>query len=404
MAEYRRRLLAVLRNQGFLFLWLGQLLSQLADRLFIYVFVIIAYQSTRTNLGVSLPMLSFGIPAVLFGPLAGVYADRLNRRRILFVTNLIRALLILGILPFIHESLLLIFLISFLIYTTMQFFMPAETALIPDLVPKESLITANSLFMTTWMSSFVLGFGLGAPLVHFFGGDAAFVISAVLYLLAALSVAFIPKPEYHKRETYSALSEVFKELRMGFEFIRRNVVVRYCLYKLFLVTAALAIVSMLAVSFAKDVLGIGEHNFGYLVIFTGFGMFLGLSFLNRFSHRFKKGSVVIFGFVMTGLTFLLLAQTSSLYHSLFFCFLLGLGNSLVTIPIQTILQENIPRPVRGRVFGVQTMLINSAFTFPVVIFGEIADLYGLRLVMVILGISVLVLGSLGVFVKKFRTA
>jgi predicted MFS family arabinose efflux permease len=404
MAEHRKRMLAVLRNRGFLLLWLGQLLSQLADRVFIYVFVIIAYQSTQTNVGVSLPMLSFGIPAVLFGPIAGVYADRWKRKRILFFTNLIRAVLILGILPFVRESLIFIFLVSFLIYTTTQFFMPAETASIPDLVPKESLMQANSLFMSTWMASFVVGFGIGAPLVHLLGEDGTFVLSAILYILATVAVAFIPRLKKHEVPAVSTIKEIGKDLIAGLEFIRRNVVVRYSLYKLFIVTSALAIISMLAVSFAKEVLGIGAKNFGYLVIFAGFGMFLGLGFLNRFSHRIKKGTVVIVGFMLSGLTFLLLAQTSDLYLSLFYCFILGVGNALVTIPIQTILQEHIPRPMRGRVFGVQTMLINSAFTFPVVIFGEIADLYGLQLVLVILGISVLVLGSLGVFVKKFRTA
>ena len=85
---------AVLRNKNFLFLWIGQVLSQLADRIYIYVLVIVAYNLTRTNLGVSVPMLSFGIPSVLFASFAGVYVDRWNRKkqRISYISLLVVSL------------------------------------------------------------------------------------------------------------------------------------------------------------------------------------------------------------------------------------------------------------------------------------------------------------------------
>ena len=161
----------VLSNPGFLLLWLGQLNSQLADRVFVYVLMIHAYKLTQTNVGVSIPLLAFGIPSLLFGPLAGVYVDKWNRKGILTITSIIRGVLILLIIPLVSKSMVLIFLVSFLIYTTMQFFAPAETASIPELVNKDDLIVANSLFMITWMGASVIGFGLGAPLVNYFGNE-----------------------------------------------------------------------------------------------------------------------------------------------------------------------------------------------------------------------------------------
>lgn len=139
---------------------MGQLLSQLADRIFIYVLMILAYTLTRSNLGVSIPMLSFGIPSILFGSLAGVYADRLDRKGIMVISCILRGLLILLLVPLVNKSVPLIFLVSLFIYTVAQFFAPAESSSIPELVEKKNLIVANSLFVITWMGASMLGFGL----------------------------------------------------------------------------------------------------------------------------------------------------------------------------------------------------------------------------------------------------
>ena len=106
---------AVLSNIGFLLLWFGQLTSQLADRIYVYVLMIIVYQLTHSNLGVSLPLLAFGIPSVLVAPWAGIVVDKLDRKWIMVVTDVLRGLLILLIIPIIAKSVALIFIVSLLI-------------------------------------------------------------------------------------------------------------------------------------------------------------------------------------------------------------------------------------------------------------------------------------------------
>lgn len=394
---------AVLKNRGFVFLWLGQLTSQLADRLYIYVLIVVAYSLTKSSLGVSVPMLAFGIPSILFGTLAGVFVDRWNRKGILIISDIFRGLLILTLVPFITKSLLLIFLVSFLIYTATQFFAPAETASIPELVKKENLIVANSFFMMTWMGASVIGFGLGAPLVSFFGKEFTFGLATALYLLSALAIFMVPLKFRGKRAQGKVVASMWRDLLVGLEFIRRKVVVRVALTKLFVATSGIAVVSVLAIVFAKEILGIGAENFGYLIISTGFGMFSGMAFLGRLSHYFKKGTIAVFGFLLSGIMFLWLSRISSIPAALVITFFLGVGNILVTTTIQTILHSKIPRVIRGRVFGVQNMLINSAFTLPVVLFGGLADLWGLRLAFALLGAIVLATGFLGILVPKFRT-
>ncbi|MFC1496191.1 MFS transporter [Candidatus Margulisiibacteriota bacterium] len=395
--------IAVLSNVRFLLLWLAQVTSQTADRVFVYILMIVAYNLTQSNLGVSIPLIAFGVPSVLFASLAGVYVDKLDRKGILLVTNIVRGLLILLIIPAASKSLLLIFLISFLIYTATQFFAPAETSTIPELIDKKYLIVANSLFMVTWMASSVVGFGLGAPLVNFFGNKNTFIISAALYFISAMAIFLIPlkfkEPLQKNKE-----KPVMDELKMGFEFIRRNDVVRYSLLKLFVAASAIAILSVLAIGYAKDVLHIGEKNFGYLILVVGFGMILGMGVLEKLTHYLKKGPIVILSFIFSGLALIGMSLVKDLVSALLLIVVLGVGNIFITSSIQTILQHRIPRQIRGRVFGVQNMVINSAFTFPVVIFGYLADLVSIQFSLALLGAGVLLMGLAGIFLPKFKEA
>ena len=393
--------LPVLSNLGFLLLWLGQLTSQLADRVFVYVLMIVMYQLTHSNLGVSLPLLAFGIPSVLIAPFAGVFADKLDRKWIMVVSDVLRGLLILLIIPAAAKSVVLIFVISLFIYSAAQFFAPAESSAIPELVEKHNLIVANSLFMITWMASSVVGLGLGAPIVNLVAEKGAFVAAAILYLISAAAILLVP---LKAKEPSKHQSHVLKDIIIGFEYIRRKQIVQVALLKLFVSAAAIATLSLLAITYSGKVLMIGEKNFGYLIIVVGVGMLIGMATLEKLRHYLKMGTIVIISFLFSGAALIALSLTADLRLAMFLIAILGMGNIYITSTLQTILQSKIPRQIRGRVFGVQNMLINSAFTFPVVIFGAVADIWGILFAMAVLGWLVIATGLSGFLFPKFKTA
>ncbi len=383
-------------------LWLGQLFSQLADRVYIYVLMIVAYSLTRSNLGVAVPLLSFGVPSLLFGSFAGVFADRMDRKGIMIVSAALRGLLILLILPMIGKSMIYIFLVSFLIYTAAQFFAPAESSSIPDLVEKKNLIVANSLFMITWVGASMVGLGLGAPLVTYLEEKGAFLVAAVLYLFSSAVIFLIPL-QYKRSHGATLKFSFFGDFLTGLEFLRRKFIVNYAIMTSFVATSAIAVISLLAISYAKDVLNIGAKNFGYLIISVGLGMIIGLGLLERMSHFIKKGFLVIIGFLISGAILLIISNVSDLKWALVLTFVLGVCNIVLTSSIQTIVQQNVPRKIMGRVFGVQNMLTNSAFVFPVIIWGGIADMWGVGPAFSSLGVVILIVGCVSIFVPKFRS-
>lgn len=387
-SQKRARFLHVLKNKNFVFLWLDQLMSQIGDRFLLYVLLVLAFKLTKSNLGVSIPMLAFGFSAIIFGPSAGVFVDRWDKKKVMVFSNLIRGGLIFLIIPFINQSLLIVFLISFVIFSVSQFFAPAETSSIPMLVEKRDLIAANSLFMMSLMAASIIGIGLAAPLANFFGIRTVLVIAASLHLSSTIATLML-SIEHKDKKRDESIWGLFKDLIMGFEYIRRKRSVRNALIKLFFATSVLAAVCMFSVGFSENILGIGAYNFGYLIISAGAGMVLGGLFLGRYGHKFKKNSLTQVGFLLAGGALIILGKTDNVFIAFSSIFFMGMGNSFIITPLQTILHEKVPGLVRGRVFGVQNMFINSAFTFPVIILGEVADIFGLQPIMLLLGAIVL---------------
>ena len=123
----------------------------------VYGLTVLVYSGTRSNSAVSLLLLTFLAPAVFFSAVAGVYVDRLDRRLILIVTNLLRAIFF-AIVFFTGGNLAAIFILNIAISTVTTFFAPAEAAMIPVLVPRRQLLAANGLFTFTLNAAFALGF------------------------------------------------------------------------------------------------------------------------------------------------------------------------------------------------------------------------------------------------------
>src|SRR5207245_4906988 len=184
--------LAVLRNRPFLALWLAQAVTQIGGNMVIYGLTVIIFSATKSNAAVSVLLLTFLVPAVIFSAVAGVYVDRHDRRWILIVTNLLRA----GAFALIfvaRDQLAVVFLVNVFVSTVTTFFGPAEAATIPHLVPRRQLLAANGLFTLTLNAAFALGFALLGPLVVTIAGPDALILAvAGSYLFAALLCFTLP--------------------------------------------------------------------------------------------------------------------------------------------------------------------------------------------------------------------
>ena len=189
---------AVLSNRHFHALWLAQLMAQTSQHAIHFIQMVLVEKLTGSATLLGITILAFTIPGILFSPIAGVVVDRHPKKWILVGSMSIRVFFALSYIPILSQlegawRLIAIYVITFLTATVAQFFTPAEGASIPLLVGEKHLLAANSLFTLTMGAAQILGLMVLGPLsISLLRIEGGFVVVAILYLIAAVSVSTLP--------------------------------------------------------------------------------------------------------------------------------------------------------------------------------------------------------------------
>src|ERR1044072_7782128 len=189
------------RNRSFRQLWLGQVVSQMGDWFDTIALYTIILRLTGSGRDVGLLLVARFVPSFFFGPISGVIADRFSRQRIMIVSDLLRAAVVLGFL-FVRrpDQLWIIYVLTVFQLGLSTFFEPAKTAAIPSIVEDRELVAANAISSVTWSAMLTIGAAIGGLITGWFGTDVAFILDAGTYLLSATLIANIRLPKRPKRE------------------------------------------------------------------------------------------------------------------------------------------------------------------------------------------------------------
>lgn len=408
-----------LGNKQFFGLWVSQAFSQVSTHMVNFALIAKIFNKTGSSAAVGLLVFWFAAPAVLIGVMAGVYVDRWDRKKILLLINFLQATLVLGYF-FVGNFIALIYPIVFIYAGLNQFFIPAEGAMIPTIVKKENLLTANTFYLFTNYISFIIGYAISGPLLIFLGPNSPFFLASSMLFLATLAVVVLPsdrkRAERFREKT--AETHLFKNIKNGLRFIAKNKKISFSISHLLLMQVVIAAIIALGPSFAKNSLHISVESTSFaLVAPAGIGVALGAFILNRIKNKYSMSNLVKFGVisasaVMTLLTFLhkigpfikkeiiipsglyFLKYINLLLSVSFLVFLLGLFAAFIIVPCQYLLQKETPVDLRGRILGMTGMMINIIALFPLVFFGFLADIFSAAYVLAGMGILIFLWGML----------
>jgi MFS family permease len=418
--------LPVLKNQQFLTLWAGQVFSQIADKIYLVLMIALIdgrfQQENQVISGwVSSIMVAFTIPAMLFGSIAGVYVDRWSKKGVLVLTNMMRGVLVLLLLPllsWVHDwqpwgdtpvGFALMLGMTFLVSTLTQFFAPAEQSVIPLVVDKQDLLPANSLYTTTMMISVILGFALGEPLLALADGLFAgfnvpdlgkdFLVGGG-YAIAGLILLRLQTGEKAIDKT-AEQPHVFADIRDGIRYLGEQARVRAALIQLVILFSIFAALSVLVVRLAEVMPELRSSQFGFLLAAGGVGLAIGATALGSFGQRLSNQRLGTYGSIgmAAGLTVLAIFHLH-LWISLVALTTIGIFAALIGIPMQTTIQQETPEAMRGKVFGLQNNAVNIALSLPLVLAGVAESMLGLKVVFLILAGFVLVGGALTAYISR----
>ena len=397
---------ALLKNRPFMVLWFGQVVSQVADKVFFVwlISLLNSYESLAfANSMRSALMVAFTLPAILFGSGAGIVVDRFPKKQIMITADAIRAVLII-LIPLLPKQFFILLVITFLISSVTQFFAPAEQAAIPLLVRREHLMSANALFTTTMMGSLIIGFAIGEPLLSWvksWAGESSQDIGrlyqdlfvAGLYIVAAVSGFFIAIKET-KISNSTVEIHPWGDLKEGLRYLWKNRLVRNAMVQLTILYSVFAALTVLAFDLAERI-GLKSTQFGFLLAAAGVGLVFGAAILGHWGDRFHHKPLPLIGFLSMAFVLAVFTFTKYIWLGLGLSALLGLGASLIGVPMQTVIHASTEESMRGKVFGFQNNVVNIALSVPLAVAGPLTDAIGLRVVLV--GMSILV-GVAGIWV------
>ena len=376
----RTGFLALLHNRPFMMLWSGQILSQIADKVFFVLLIALLsdYGSSpeTENSMRSVVMIAATLPAIFFGSAAGIFVDRYDKKTILSGCNIWRGVMLLLLpLPFLPKAFIILVAIAFLESILTQFFAPAEQATIPFLVKPENLLTANALFTTTMMGSLIVGFAIGDPLLKMASGFnpewGREALVGGLYLLAGIILYLMPVRE-KKYQSETIVPHPWSDFKEGLAYLRKDYLVRYAMLQLMILYSVLAALTVLAINLTQKI-GLEKTQFGLLLAAAGVGMVFGAAALGHWGDRFRHKPLPLIGFVCMAFVLTMFSFTSNQTLSFALSGFFGLGASLIAVPMQTLIQQRTPEAMRGKVFGFQNNIVNIALSLPLAITGPLID-------------------------------
>ncbi len=409
----------ILGNREFRLIWFAQVAAQLADKFLMFSLIILAYRLSHGSTPVAVTLLAYTVPAVAIAPLAGVFADRHNRKFLMVSTNFVRALLIAlipiaSLVPGLRGDYLHLLVITFAFAAVGQLFSPAEAAAIPTVVSREALITANSMVLATMVITLVLG-GVLAPLVSRVDIYAPYWMAVVLFAVAGVLILFAriprPPPDHDPvRQRRHPFHQLALDLKGGADALGSSPGLLIAFSELSLAVLVMFVMFTLAPAYVSQVLGI-EAQDSYVILFPAtIGALLSAVTLGQAGRRFRPSHLLVAALVATGLTLVLLATVPAVlrhadalggqirWFSAGFSLLLGLEFGVLVIPALSYLMEHTSDSLRGRIFSLLFMVMNGASALPILLTAALSDWLGIN--RVIAGLGLLLAGT-GFAVLKY---
>lgn len=385
-------MIALLRRRDFALLWFGGLVSVLGDSMMAIAMPFYVYRLTDSALATGLMRMADALPSVLLGSIAGVFADRWDRLRMLIAANILLALAILPLLAVRSSQWLwLVYAVALASSAVAQFVGPAESALLPRLVREEDLGRANSLNALNNSFGGLVGPALGGAVLGLLGLGVLVLLNSASFLFAAGMVALIAPSAVRRGEPPSpdepseSAAGVWREWREGVGLVRRSRLVA----TLFVVLGALmlgqGIVTVMLVVFVADVLGGGAFEFGLLGTVQAIGGLAGAAVSGYADKVLAPRRLVAVGSGVSGLLVLGMVILPMLPAVLTLAALIGVPVVLSGVSAQMLLQGGVADRYLGRVFGALGTTLAAASMIGIAVASALGDAVGARTLLAMAG-------------------
>ena len=341
-----------LQNTTFAKLYFGQTISLLGDAFTWVGLALLAFQLDKEHsasilaTALTLRVIAF----IIFSPFAGVVADKIARKKILYITHFIR-MAIICCLPFVNAE-WQIYALVFLLNVFNAFFTPTYRAVIPQIVDSKYYREAVGLSTATFQLLGVLGPALAGIVAVWLGAREIFFLDGISFIVAALFILSIPAKDLQKGVSDHAKrdSDTWSDVIKGVKLLFSNRIIRFALCIEFVSAIAGAMILVNTIGHVKNNLQLGDNYYGWIMAAFGIGAGVSAFVLGSLDKSKTRSLSLISGAIVLGLSILFANYVP--YATLILLWVLaGLGQSLAEMPSETLIAENVSNENQGKVYG-----------------------------------------------------
>ncbi|HMB27271.1 MAG TPA: MFS transporter [Blastocatellia bacterium] len=364
-------------------LWIAQIVSIFGD--FLALFAVLSDVSFRlkaTPAQVTLISVAFLIPFALLGPVAGVFVDRWDAKRTMIASDLIRAALALG-LAF-ASGLNQIYAILFALSAVSTFFVPAQTIAIRSVTPREGLMAANALMQQAFQVVRIISPAIAGAMVNWVGAKPAYYFDGASFIFSASMIAAIAIKRAAAATNSSSPSEsgklksILNDLMAGARFIFTHATISFVMLAMAAGMFALSCFAPLIAIYVRDMLKSTGFQFGVISSMIGVGMIFATQFITRFAKNRSKSLLVVAGLFGMGVAVMVMVSIGHVAVAAVGAFGIGFGAIFIIVPTQTLMQQETPVELVGRVSSSFMSVLSVSQLLGLIISGSLTQRMGIR--------------------------
>lgn len=363
--------------------------SQMGQSLFTVAVTVVVWEKTQSAAWVAAAASSRLLPYVLFSTVAGVVADRYDRRRVLQAASAVRAvfMVLLVVTAVVDAPVLVILALAFAATVAGTVCYPAVAALIPQAVATRDLAAANVLFTTLESTAFIVGPALGGLLLVVGPPELAFAVNGVMFAVAMVTMR--PVRDLRGAPAQAGAEERFlRQLTEGFRAVLGSGSVAVPLLLMVVVNLVYGMSLVVVLLIATDLMDVGAQGFGFLNAALGVGAFAVVAVSNRLASGAHPLRILTWAVIASGVPFAALAVVDWLPAAMVLLVVAGAGSVLTEVVAVTILQRSLDDNVLARVFGILDATVIGSVLLGSAIAPAVVRVFGLRWALVIGGAAV----------------
>ena len=372
------------QNANFRWLWCGQLVSLLGDWFNLIASAILIADLTGSGFAIGVLFTIRMLAPFFVAPIAGICADRYNRKHLLIITDIIRVFIVFGFLFIRDENdVWLLYTLTTLLFAVSGFFSPARSAILPDVTTPRELGTANALGAATWSVMLALGAAIGGLTTGLFGSQTAFVIDGLTFVLSAGFLLGIKLPDSSSTATEHQTRARFTALR----YMRQHPDIFFiAIHKAAIALLLSSGFQVVQIEIAKDhfVIGVGGAiSLGLMYCVNGIGSGIGPILARRWTgDRDKPLRISIsLGYLIGTLGFAIVAPLFGLVEVLIGGFIRSIGGGIAWVFSTQLLLQRTPNEIRGRIFGTEFAFFTLMGGIGTAIVGALLDQFETRTIL-----------------------